>query len=209
MRRSVGSSANARIVGDRVYRGQVVARDCWPAILDRETFARLQLTLNHPGRRGAPPRHHKRLATGFAQCGLCGQTMSTTTRSGVRSYSCPTQPTGRIHVRADGLEAWLLDRLLEQLGVEPPPTAQDVDPGDSATAMAELAATTTSIASCLAPRSCRPERSWYAVPTNSRGALAVDRRLHGSWRQPIRVSSSLRWSSRSGETCWPIVSTDS
>jgi hypothetical protein len=114
--------------------------DCWPAILDRETFARLQLTLNHPARQGAPPRHHKRLATGFAQCGLCGQNMSTTTRSGERYYSCPTQPTGcgRIHVRADRLEAWLLDQLLEQLRLEPPATAQEADPGDTATAMAEL-----------------------------------------------------------------------
>jgi site-specific DNA recombinase len=131
---------NPRIVGDRVYKGQVVARDCWPAILDRETFARLQLTLNHPGQRGAPPRHHKRLATGFAQCGLCGQNMATTTRSGQRYYSCPTQPSGcgRIHVRSDRLKAWLLDRLLEQLRLEPPPTAQDADPGDTAQAMAQL-----------------------------------------------------------------------
>jgi site-specific DNA recombinase len=131
---------NPRIVGDRAYKGEVVARDCWPAILDRDTFARLQLTLNHPGRQGAPPRHHKRLATGFAQCGLCGQNMATTTRSGVRYYSCPTQPTGcgRIHVRADRLEAWLLDQLLEQLRFEPPPTAEDADPGETARGMAEL-----------------------------------------------------------------------
>jgi hypothetical protein len=127
---------NPRLVGDRAYNGQVVARDCWPAILDGETFARLQLTLNHPARQGAPPRHHKRLATGFARCGLCGQNMSTTTRSGQRYYSCPTQPTGcrRIHVRADRLEAWLLD----QLRLEPPPAALDADPGATATAMAEL-----------------------------------------------------------------------
>jgi site-specific DNA recombinase len=131
---------NPRLVGDRAYKGQVVARDCWPAILDREAFARLQLALNHPGRHGAPPRHHKRLATGFAQCGLCGQNMSTTTRSGDRYYSCPTQPTGcgRIHVHADRLEAWLLDQLLEQLSLEPPPMAQEADPGDTAAAMAEL-----------------------------------------------------------------------
>jgi site-specific DNA recombinase len=131
---------NPRLVGDRAYKGQVVARDCWPAILDRETFARLQFALNHPGRRGAPPRHHKWLATGFARCGLCGQNMATTTRSGQRYYSCPTQPTGcgRIHMHADRLEEWLLDQLLEQLRLDPPPTAQDADPGDTASAMAEL-----------------------------------------------------------------------
>jgi len=66
--------------------------------------------------------------------------MATTTRSGVRYYSCPTQPTGcgRIHVRADCLEAWLLDQLLEQLRLEPPPTTREVDPGGTAAAMSEL-----------------------------------------------------------------------
>jgi hypothetical protein len=66
--------------------------------------------------------------------------MATTTRSGDRYYSCPTQPTGcgRIHMRADRLEAWLLDQLLQQLCLESPPTAQDADPGDTAAAMAEL-----------------------------------------------------------------------
>jgi hypothetical protein len=41
-------------------------------------------------------------------------------------------------VRADRIEAWLLDRLLEQLRSEPPPAAPEVDPGDTATAMTEL-----------------------------------------------------------------------
>jgi hypothetical protein len=67
----------------------------------------------------------------------------------------------------------------------------------------------TSIASCPAPRSCWPERYWYAGPTNSRDALAVDRRPPGCWRQPILASSSLRSISCSREICWPIDSTDS
>jgi hypothetical protein len=184
---------NPRIVGDRAYKGQVVARDCWPAILDRETFAGLQLTLNHPGRHGALPRHHKRLATGFAQCGLGGQSMSTTTRSGVRYYSCPSQPTGcgRIHVRADRLEAWLLDQLLEELRLEPPPTAQEADPGDTAWRWLNCAATTTSIASCPAPRSCQPGRYWCAAPTSSPDARVADRRRRGCWPRPTPASSSL------------------
>jgi hypothetical protein len=130
---------NPRLVGDRTYRGQVLAKDCWPPILDRETFTRLQLAINHPDRQGAPPRHHKRLATGIARCGLCGQAMSTTTRRGQRYYSCPTQPTGcgRSHVHAEHLESWLLDELVAHLNTTPHvPGPVDVD--DTAAAMAEL-----------------------------------------------------------------------
>lgn len=133
---------NPRLAGDRSYRGETVVRDCFPATLDRTTFERLQLTLAHPARRGAPPRHHRRLATGFAVCGLCGTEMRTTTRGGLRYYSCPTVPTGcgRVHVRADRLEEWLLDRLLAQLGSEGGVTEQDAAGVEqSARALRELA----------------------------------------------------------------------
>jgi Recombinase len=130
---------NPRIVGDRVYKGQV-ARDCWPAILDRETFARLQVTLHFtPSARGTASTSQAaghRVRPMWSVWPEHGDDHP----YGERYYSCPTQPTGcgRIHVRADRLEAWLLDRLLEQLRLEPPPTPQDADPGETATAMAEL-----------------------------------------------------------------------
>jgi site-specific DNA recombinase len=131
---------NPRLVGDRRYRGEVIARDCWPAILDRDLFDRLQLEIAHPKRQGAPKRHGKRLATGFAVCGLCGQNMSTTTRSGVRYYSCPTHPTGcgRVHVHADHCETWLLDQLLERLHDAEPEAPPQASARDTATAMEEL-----------------------------------------------------------------------
>lgn len=130
---------NPRLVGDRAYRSEVVARDCWPAAFDREFFARLQLALNHPYRQGAPRKHGPRLASGFVVCELCGQKMNTTTRGGVRYYSCPTNRTGcgRVHVKASALEAWLLDQLLARLDVEGPPT-ENLDTLETATAMREL-----------------------------------------------------------------------
>ena len=90
------------------------------------------MVLAHPQRQGAPKRHGKRLATDLIVCGLCGHEMRTTTRSGVRYYSCPTYPTGcgRVHVHADHLDRWLLDRLLEHLdepGPEPKPVAAALD----------------------------------------------------------------------------------
>jgi hypothetical protein len=106
-----------RLVGDRTYHDEVVAHDCWPPILDRNTWAQVQLTLNHPQRRGAPPTHVRHLATGFCVCDGCGQTLKTTMRGGARYYSCPTTPTGcgRVHVKAEPLEDWLRTQLLEHL----------------------------------------------------------------------------------------------
>jgi DNA invertase Pin-like site-specific DNA recombinase len=112
---------NRRLVGDRVYRGEVVARGCWPAIVDTATFDRLQLALNRPDRKGAPRRHGQRLLTGLATCARCGQSMNTTTRSGQRYYSCPTNPTrcGRTHVRADPTETWVVGQALARLVTSP------------------------------------------------------------------------------------------
>jgi site-specific DNA recombinase len=193
---------NPRLVGDRAYKRQVVARDCWPAILDRETFARLQLTLNHPGRRGAPPRHHKRLATGFARCGLCGQNMATTTRSGDRYYSCPTQPTGcgRIHVRADRLEAWLLDSSLSNSASNHRPRPEKPTLVTRRLRWLNCAATTTSSASCPGGRSCQPERYWCAAPMSSRDAPVVDRRPPRCWPRPTHASNSEHSTSGNFET---------
>jgi DNA invertase Pin-like site-specific DNA recombinase len=133
---------NPRLVGDRTYLGEIVARDCWPAILDRQTFDRLRLTLALPERQGAPHKNPRRLATGLVTCGLCGQALHTTTRSGIRYFSCPVPPTGcgRIHVHADRLEAWLLDQLLDRLRTEDPPDARETeDMATTATSMQELA----------------------------------------------------------------------
>lgn len=131
---------NPRLVGDRAYRGQVVAKDCWPAIFDRDYFAKIQLVINHPGRMGAPARHHKRLATDWIKCGLCGGSMYISVRSGVTYYSCPTYPTGcgRVHVHAEKTENWLLDRLMERLQTGSRLARGDYDPTDVAAAMADL-----------------------------------------------------------------------
>lgn len=59
-----------RVFGDRVYQGHVVARDCWPAILDRETQTRLRIILRAPSDRR--PGRQMRLLTGLIHCGSCG-----------------------------------------------------------------------------------------------------------------------------------------
>jgi DNA invertase Pin-like site-specific DNA recombinase len=109
---------NPRIAGDRAYRGQVVVRDCFPAILDHDTFDRLQTELGQPHRRGRPVHHPPRLASGLIFCSRCGAKLMQTTRTGRRFYSCPHPPTGcaRLHVNADLADSWLREALCKRLG---------------------------------------------------------------------------------------------
>jgi len=63
---------NPRIAGLRTYHGEVVSEGAWPAIVDRETFERLQVKIRRSARPGRPAR---RLLSGVARCGLCGSPM--------------------------------------------------------------------------------------------------------------------------------------
>jgi DNA invertase Pin-like site-specific DNA recombinase len=60
-----------RIAGDREYKGEVVAKDCWPAILDHDTFERVRTVILAPKKMDkANVRRH--LLTGLIFCGRCG-----------------------------------------------------------------------------------------------------------------------------------------
>lgn len=110
-----------RLVGDRVYRGEVVARDCWPAILDRLTAAQVANRLaKRP--RGGRTRSLTGLASGLCQCGRCGQDLLVMSRENGRFYGCPRRPTGcgRLYVDAVHLEHWLMHSVLHHITVPRP-----------------------------------------------------------------------------------------
>lgn len=133
---------NPRIAGDRAYRGEIVAVDCYPAVLDRPTFDQLQTELGQPGRQGAPKRHAARLASGSIFCGRCGARLMQSTRSGRRFYSCANRPTGcgRLHVNADYTDAWLREALCQQIRSAPALPCPPDGPDDRRERLAELAA---------------------------------------------------------------------
>jgi hypothetical protein len=54
-RAAYGWSA-ATIAGQRAYLGEIVADDCWPAIVDRATFARVQAKITRGARPGRAPK---------------------------------------------------------------------------------------------------------------------------------------------------------
>ncbi len=87
------SLLSARMVGDRSYRGDVVARDCFPAILDRNTHELVRHILDDTPKRARPSRS---LLQGLLRCGLCGQHL-TAAMSSKKSliYKCAGSPYGQ------------------------------------------------------------------------------------------------------------------
>jgi site-specific DNA recombinase len=99
-----------RIAGDRSYRGQIVARDCFPAAVPRATFEALQ------ARRTIPPatRSSRYLLTGLILCGRCGNRMYRITSKALpASYACHRDGgCARVAVTAHNAEALVERRLL-------------------------------------------------------------------------------------------------
>ena len=103
-----------RLVGDRVYRGEVVARDVLPVVLDRATFEGVSAVLRDPARRGAQPVRSY-LLTGLVRCSNCGGRMrSNQAAGGPRRYACPPKPEGcnGRTILAEPLEAFVSEAVL-------------------------------------------------------------------------------------------------
>jgi DNA invertase Pin-like site-specific DNA recombinase len=118
-----GVLRNPRIIGARTYKGQIVAEDAWPAIVDRETFERLQAKIRRTARPGRPA---KRLLSGVARCGLCGAPMWTShhkrVTGSVPRYVCVVGPgrpgCGALSIVAEGLEELITEAVLYRLGTK-------------------------------------------------------------------------------------------
>lgn len=78
---------NPSIVGDRVHRGAVVARDAWPALISREDFRRLRAMLEAPDRRKHANSRLAHWLSGAVLC-VCGDGLRFQNRTG--RYQCVT-----------------------------------------------------------------------------------------------------------------------
>jgi DNA invertase Pin-like site-specific DNA recombinase len=87
---------NGRNAGLREYRGEVVidgdepVQGDWPAIVTEDTWRSVRGKLAEPSRRSGPTRGRKRLLSGIAICGACGQLMGSgiTTTTQRFNYIC-------------------------------------------------------------------------------------------------------------------------
>jgi len=81
---------SARNAGLAAYRGEVLGRARWPAILDEDTWRAVAGVLTDPGRRTRPGREPRWLLSGLACCGVCGSAVRSTSSAGRPTYICRT-----------------------------------------------------------------------------------------------------------------------
>ncbi len=117
--------ATPRLIGQRVYKGEVVGEGGWAAIVDRELFEEFLQLLLDPARRthlGRPRRYL--LVGGMARCGHdgCGSALqSRPYATGTRAYVCygpaGRDSGGRLHlgIVAEPLEILVAERVLDRL----------------------------------------------------------------------------------------------
>ena len=110
---------NPRLSGQRGYRGEIVARGTWDAILTDEDTAHLMAVLNDPARQVL--RSVRRyLLGGLLRCWLCDAILvARPTGGGIRRYICANGPgffgCGHIAINAEPTEVLLYKGVLHRL----------------------------------------------------------------------------------------------
>lgn len=97
---------NPRNAGYSTYKGEIVGRGLWPAILSDDTYHQLVALLGDPARRtnhqsSGPGRSPGHLLTKIARCGICGETVYSRRRGGKQRYTCPTEHLATYMEEAD------------------------------------------------------------------------------------------------------------
>lgn len=105
---------NPRLVGDRSYRGTVVAHNVYATILDRPTAAEvLRVLATRPKSRGTAS-----LLCGLLICGVCGCTLhyGTSYRREMRIYRCGgSHGCNRIGIVAHLVEGWVRQAVCQRI----------------------------------------------------------------------------------------------
>lgn len=128
-----------RLVGDREHNGTITAEACWPAILDRDQWARVRAVLLDPAR-VTPSGATTGLLTGVLRCGHCGHRMhlGRSTNRHTPRYQCPARPEGcnRITILTAPTDAFVTDTFWAALDTA---HLRPADHVDTAPLLAELA----------------------------------------------------------------------
>ena len=125
---------SARIAGQREHKGEIVADAEWPAIISPAESTRIRGLLSDPDRRTNKVAR-RYLLVRLLRCGLCGETLvSRPKQGGVRAYQCVKGPgysgCGRISVKADPLEQFVVEAVLYRLDSPELAAAMSGEPGD-------------------------------------------------------------------------------
>jgi site-specific DNA recombinase len=125
---------SGRIGGLREHNGEITATAEWPAIITAAESTRIRSILSDPDRRTNKVARRYLLAR-LLRCGLCGETLvSRPKQGGVRAYQCVTGPgksgCGRMSVKADPLEEFVVEAVLYRLDSPELAAAMSGEPGD-------------------------------------------------------------------------------
>lgn len=109
-----------RLVGERTYRGEVVATGCWPTILDPLTAALVRNRLAGQAG-GAQRRLSPSLLQGRVRCGLCRTPMHSRGRRDDPRYVCPPpRGCGQVSIDRPALDAWIKAMVVARLAAREP-----------------------------------------------------------------------------------------
>lgn len=104
---------NPRIAGLVRYRGEIMGKGKWPAILDEDTFHAVGAVLSDPARRKAgPPRRH--LLSGIARCAVCdGRLFGVSEKGKGALYRCESRR--HVSARAEPIDDLVLRVIAARL----------------------------------------------------------------------------------------------
>lgn len=123
------------VAGLLTYRGEIVGKAPWPAILDEDTWRAVRAEIDSRPRQDTTLVHW---LTGLAVCGLCGSRL----RGNDGGYLCVASKGGcaRIWVSQNHLERLITGLLTQRAAASPPPTVPTQAALVDDSQLAELAA---------------------------------------------------------------------
>lgn len=142
---------NPRIAGLRVHGGEVVGEAQWPAIVAPEVAERLRVMLADPARRTVSRARRYLLTGGISRCGTCGEPLHARSCGQGRRYGCFARPDtpaacGRVYMKADPLEATVMDAVFAAFeGPELPRALKGDDADTDAAIYADIDAVNRSL----------------------------------------------------------------
>lgn len=111
---------NPRFAGLSTYRGQIVGKGVWPAIIRPVDSARLREHFSNRDKQNHSA-NSPNVLTGLLRCGRCGAKMVATCVSPAterRRYTCPSMPgrgCGHLSVRASHVERSALEAIIDRV----------------------------------------------------------------------------------------------
>ena len=116
---------NPRYAGMRSYKGEIVGKADWPAVIDTDTWESVHAILTDPSRRGTTPtdRSRKYLLSGMIKCGSCGKKLSVGGGPKRRLYACKNMGCYHVARDMDSIDKIITDVIVARLMR---PDAQDI-----------------------------------------------------------------------------------